>query len=393
LKIIHSSVKKNSKNKKMDNTTGDFKVTGNLDVQQNLQVNGNSFIFGGLEIAGPFKIAGPLSVKQTVDTQALRIIDVNGSLFPDNWMGMANNIEGTTKWLHIGGITDSGARRLALIADCTYIAGNLGIGTTTPKARLDVNGAIHAGTSEIYFTHPNHNHTGFGNTEGFAAIENTSSHEALMILGRSTFKNGVFDKRIVKIWDYLEVNDNLFVRNSLSFDERGGQLINLWRQEYGIGIQDSTIYFRSGAHFAWHRGGTHSAGGIDPGGGQRVMRITGNDFVVEVANAWKPGGGSWASLSDKNLKKGIKTFGGALDKITQLRGVNFEWKEPSIMANQVGVQTGFVAQEVEKVFPEWIVIDSNGNKGISFKGFEALVVESLKELRAEIQKIKSHLKI
>lgn len=37
---------------------------------------------------------------------------------------MVNNIEGATKWLHVGGITDAGARRLVLAADITYVYGH-----------------------------------------------------------------------------------------------------------------------------------------------------------------------------------------------------------------------------------------------------------------------------
>ena len=68
-------------------------------------------------------------------------------------------------------------------------------------------GPIKAGNSDLYFTKTDHNHTGFGNTAGFAAIENAASHGALMILGRSVPPTG----RIVKLWDRLEVNGDLLV--------------------------------------------------------------------------------------------------------------------------------------------------------------------------------------
>lgn len=70
-------------------------------------------------------------------------------------------------------------------------------------------GAIYAGSSDLYFTKTDHKHSGIGNTAGFAAIENASDYAALMILGRQ-----VGDKRIVKLWDYLEVNGDLRVTGS-----------------------------------------------------------------------------------------------------------------------------------------------------------------------------------
>src|SRR4029434_3462436 len=78
----------------------------------------------------------------------LRFADPNppNEPYPDNGLGMADDVEGTTKWLHVGGITDAGARRLALRADRTYVSGSLGVGTTAPAARLSV---VAPGANEI----------------------------------------------------------------------------------------------------------------------------------------------------------------------------------------------------------------------------------------------------
>jgi predicted nuclease with TOPRIM domain len=42
-----------------------------------------------------------------------------------------------------------------------------------------------------------------------------------------------------------------------------------------------------------------------------------------------------------------------------------------------------IAQEVEKVFPDWVDTAPNGMKRLSIHGFEALTVEALRELRTE----------
>jgi Chaperone of endosialidase len=372
--------------KKMENSNGDFKVNGSLDVNQNLQVNGNSFIFGGLEISGPFKIAGPLSVKQVVDTQALRIIDVNGDLFPDNWIGMASNIDGTTKWLHVGGITDSGARRLALIADRTFISGNLGIGTTQPlSARLEIQ----------HNSWLNSTHIAIRETEAgdFARISlQHLTAKAWHIAGRSDI-NPMFNIWHSDIGNVMElyapekrvsINPNW----KLTFGNQVRQMIDLWSTEYGIGVQSATLYFRSWDAFYWYKGGIHDDNrGINSGGGREMMSLQGDGRLL-LTN----GTGSIGVVSDIQFKKNIKPLDKALDKLTKLRGVTFQWKEPELRGGDDGVQTGLIAQEVEQVFPDW-VREYGAHKSIAMPGFEALLIESLKELKSEIQKIKSHLNI
>jgi hypothetical protein len=70
----------------------------------------------------------------------------------------------------------------------------------------------------------------------------------------------------------------------------------------------------------------------------------------------------------------------------KLRGVTYEWKEVGADGRLPGTQTGVIAQEVEKVFPEWVGTDTQGVKYVTFRGFEALTIESMRrlsELRSE----------
>ncbi|MCA1779879.1 MAG: tail fiber domain-containing protein, partial [Xanthomonadaceae bacterium] len=56
----------------------------------------------------------------------------------------------------------------------------------------------------------------------------------------------------------------------------------------------------------------------------RLFLQSNGDFLV-TANAFKPGGGSWASSSDARLKKNIEPLRGALPRLLQLAGVTFEY--------------------------------------------------------------------
>lgn len=118
-----------------------------------------------------------------------------------------------------------------------------------------------------------------------------------------------------------------------------------------------------------------------------AIDVTGN--ITITGEGYKPGGGSWADLSDVQLKKNIGPIVGALSKLLRLRGVLFEWKEPEAHGGPSGMQMGMVAQEVEPVFPEWIGSDSAGRKTLAFRGFEALTVESLRELKEKADRLRT----
>jgi hypothetical protein len=229
-------------------------------------------------------------------------------------------------------------------------------------------------------------------------------------------------------------NNAVHISNgSLNFGAQVRQMINLWSTSYGIGVQHSTQYFRAGANFAWYRGGSHADATLNPGpGGARMMALNeagdlilsnrtnptndpsksqcralvdftnrlilnmDNDFsggteiwsnLLVKGNAAKPGGGVWAVFSDIKLKKNVELLTGSLSKLLQLRGVTYEWKNPEQQGNLTGTQIGMVAQEVEKVFPEWVGSEADGTKYISIRGFEALTVEALRELNSKIESL------
>jgi hypothetical protein len=92
------------------------------------------------------KPGNTLDVRGGAHVASLSFIDGEGVAYRDNWIGMAANIDGATKWLHIGGITDGGVRRIALYADTILASGRVGIGKITPDtdSRLDVEGVVKA---------------------------------------------------------------------------------------------------------------------------------------------------------------------------------------------------------------------------------------------------------
>jgi len=113
-----------------------------------------------------------------------------------------------------------------------------------------------------------------------------------------------------------------------------------------------------------------------------VECLNGGDLFVNGA-AYKPGGGSWSNSSDERLKKNIQPLTGVLDKLLELRGVSYEYKDPDRIHELSGERIGMIAQQVEKVFPDWVSTGTDGYKRLTYRGFEALTVEALRQLRAE----------
>ena len=87
--------------------------------------------------------------------------------------------------------------------------------------------------------------------------------------------------------------------------------------------------------------------------------------------------------SDIRLKKNILNINDTLSKILNLRPVTFNWKsneEPSI---------GFIAQEVEPIFPELVRTETDGYKGLLSTEFIPLLVKGIQEQQTQITSLQS----
>jgi len=97
------------------------------------------------------------------------------------------------------------------------------------------------------------------------------------------------------------------------------------------------------------------------------------------------GVGPYQDISDGRYKRNIFTLTGALQKLTRLRGVSYDWRvdeNPTINFNTVR-QVGFIAQEVESVLPEAVTKDEKGRFRLAYSAVMPLLVEAVKELRIE----------
>lgn len=134
-------------------------------------------------------------------------------------------------------------------------------------------------------------------------------------------------------------------------------------------------------------GGWNEAFGVTSTLNQVAVNTT-NAMTYDLAvngTAAKTGGGAWASYSDARLKHDIKPMSGTLDRLLRLRGYSFEYNQDAVDTKLAlpGTQLGLLAQEVEQVFPDWVGKDKDGYRYVTERATTALMVEALRDLRAE----------
>ena len=95
------------------------------------------------------------------------------------------------------------------------------------------------------------------------------------------------------------------------------------------------------------------------------------------------------SSSDKRLKKNIVKIDSALNKVSQISGYHFEWKDKKEAPHQ-GKDIGVIAQEIEKVLPEIVSERDTGYKAVNYQKLTALLIEAVKELKGEIDELKKN---
>ncbi len=100
---------------------------------------------------------------------------------------------------------------------------------------------------------------------------------------------------------------------------------------------------------------------------------------------------SWLTVSSEKWKKDITPLYNTLDKITQLQGVTYQWRADQFqeMAFDDKTQVGFIAEELEIVYPELVHIAENGNKSIDYGKLAPILVEAIKEQQDTIEQLKS----
>lgn len=98
--------------------------------------------------------------------------------------------------------------------------------------------------------------------------------------------------------------------------------------------------------------------------------------------------GTLTQNSDERLKENIRKLDDPLTSLQKLNGYHFNWKD---INRDAGIQTGLLAQEVEKAFPELVSENAEGIKGVNYIGLIPYLIEAVKYLQSENKELRKAL--
>jgi hypothetical protein len=163
------------------------------------------------------------------------------------------------------------------------------------------------------------------------------------------------------------------------------------------GIVTSTSWYMNASTRMYYNSGDQNIYWVING---NIVMNTGPLGAFKIYNtlAQKPGGGTWVDSSDARLKESVTPLTGALSKINALNPVSYEWKYDRDDVSNVG----FVAQEVEPIFPRAVsetdpteeqapfIPSGDKVKNIGWQNeMFAYLVGAIKELKAEVDALKA----
>ncbi len=163
--------------------------------------------------------------------------------------------------------------------------------------------------------------------------------------------------------------------------------VNGIRLQRGDTIFDSFNAWQSGEYVraGWH---FYNASGVDQwlaltDSGVKIWGSAANLRVEGVGNFWDV-----EIRSDRRVKSNIAKIDNALDKVSKLSGNVYDLQLPN---GDTKPSAGLIAQEVQEVLPEAVTTDNDKDAllRLNYNAVIALLVESVKELKAEIEELKS----
>jgi hypothetical protein len=93
--------------------------------------------------------------------------------------------------------------------------------------------------------------------------------------------------------------------------------------------------------------------------------------------------------SDVKEKDQIEELGSQIDKIKKLKAVSYKWKDKKMKSDKTNF--GFLAQDLEKIYPDMVFRGDSGEMGIFYVELIPVLLNAIQEQQAEIESQNKHL--
>ena len=123
---------------------------------------------------------------------------------------------------------------------------------------------------------------------------------------------------------------------------------------------------------------------LQPYGGLVGIGTTSPSYPLDVNG--EVSATSFNATSDIRLKENITNLDNSLDKICNIRGVNYNWKNDETKTKTSGI----IAQEILEQIPEAVNKNDSEKLTVNYNSIIAHLIESVKELKIEIEKLKAN---
>ena len=317
-----------------------------------------------------------------------------GTISPNEKLQVAGNIHAYAPSGIDAGLfasTAAGSTTIAIRSNGAthFNGGNVGIGVTSPSAKLDVFRTINV-TSD--------NDTGYvnsalilnsteSNARGAGVFMHNTNDDAEFYMG-VPYAAG-FDKWMVAFKSTTSHTDSTSEEANAKFivESNGDVLIG------GVSVQGArTVSFDVSTNGVVHDNCTTSGAGN--GWEFQTFRRNNGSNSVQIGSIVMNGtsGITYATSSDYRLKENVVKLTNALDRIDQLKPSRFNF-----ISDKGRTVDGFLAHEVQDIVPEAIVgtkdeVDEDDNpkyQSIDQSKIVPLLVAAIQELKAEIEILKN----